>query len=129
MPAVKSNRPINLPLEQVIAVNAKSPIAIASILHRVSGIVLFLLTPILLCIVQSSLHSAESFATLANNMALRFVLWVFVAATAYHFVMGIKHLVADLGVGEQFAQARTIATASLVIAAILIVLSFIWVMF
>ena len=42
MPAVKSNRPIDLPLSQVISVN-RSPIAIASILHRISGIILFLL--------------------------------------------------------------------------------------
>lgn len=126
---MKSNRPINLPLEQVIAVNAKSPIAIASILHRVSGIVLFLLTPILLYMVQTSLQSQAGFEQIAQNMGLRFVLWVFVAATAYHFVMGVKHLVADMGLGEEFAQAKTIATASLGVAAVLIVLSFVWVMF
>ncbi len=126
---MKSRRPINLPLEQVIAVNAKSPIAIASILHRVSGIVLFLLTPILLYVLQTSLQSPDGFMSIAQNMGLRFVLWVFVAATAYHFVMGVKHLVADMGVGEEFAQAKTIATISLGIAGVLIVLSFIWVMF
>lgn len=126
---MKSNRPINLPLEQVIAVNAKSPIAIASILHRISGIVLFLLTPVLLCVLQTSLRSAESFDTVLNNVGLRFLVWIFVAAIAYHFVMGIKHLFADMGVGEDLAQARTISTISLVIAAILIAASFIWVMF
>lgn len=126
---MKTNRPVDLPLSQVIAVNAKSPIAMASIVHRVSGIVLFLLIPLLLYIVHTSLVSPEGFALIFGNMALRFIVWVFVAATAYHFVMGIKHLVADLGVGEQFYQAKTISTACMVIAAILIVLSFIWVMF
>lgn len=126
---MKSNRPINLSLDQVIAVNSKSPIAIASILHRISGIVLFLLTPVLLCVLQTSLSSSDGFDAVFDNVALRFVVWVFVAGIAYHFVMGVKHLFADMGVGENLAQARTISTISLVIAAILIVASFVWVMF
>ncbi|WP_064637828.1 succinate dehydrogenase, cytochrome b556 subunit [Moraxella catarrhalis] len=129
MPAVKSNRPINLPLSQVIAVNSKSPIAVASILHRVSGIVLFLLVPVMLCILQTSLSSADSFAAVFNHMALRFVAWIFVAATAYHFVMGIKHLLADSGMNEELKSGRTAAVISFVIAAVLIVASFVWVMF
>lgn len=126
---MKSNRPINLPLEQVIAVNAKSPIAIASILHRVSGIVLFLLTPALLYVLQNSLRSEAHFAAALDNVALRFVVWVYVAAIAYHFVMGMKHLFADAGVGEDLAKARAVSTVCLAIAGALIVASFVWVMF
>lgn len=126
---MKSNRPINLPLSQVIAVNSKSPIAMASILHRVSGIVLFLLVPVMLCILQTSLTSQEGFDAVFENVALRFVAWIFVAATAYHFVMGIKHLLADLGMNEEFNSGRTAAVISFVIAAVLIVASFVWVMF
>lgn len=126
---MKSNRPINLPLSQVIAVNSKSPIAMASILHRISGIVLFLLVPVMLCILQTSLSSADSFSAVFNHMALRFVAWIFVAATAYHFVMGIKHLLADAGMNEELKSGRTAAVISFVIAAVLIVASFVWVMF
>lgn len=126
---MKSNRPINLPLSQVIAVNAKSPIAIASILHRVSGIILFLLIPILLYVLQTSLSSPEGFETVMNNMVLRFIVWVFVAGTAYHFVMGIKHLLADMGMNEELKSGRAAAVFSFVIAAILIAASFVWVMF
>lgn len=126
---MKDNRPINLPLSQVIAVNSKSPIAMASILHRVSGIVLFLLVPVMLCILQTSLSSAENFSAVFNNIALRFVAWIFVAATAYHFVMGIKHLLADLGMNEEFKSGKMAAIVSFVIAVVLIVASFVWVMF
>ncbi len=126
---MKSKRPINLDLGQVLAVNAKSPIAMASILHRVSGIVLFLLTPVLLCVLQASLSSPEGFDGVMNNGLLRFVVWVFVAATAYHFVMGLKHLFADLGMNEELKSGRTAAVISFVIAAVLIVASFVWVMF
>ncbi len=126
---MKNNRPINLPLSQVIAVNSKSPIAMASILHRISGIVLFLLVPVMLCILQTSLSSPEGFATVFESATLRFVAWIFVAATAYHFVMGVKHLLADLGMNEEFSSGKTAAIVSFVIAFVLIVASFIWVMF
>ncbi|WP_201526151.1 MULTISPECIES: succinate dehydrogenase, cytochrome b556 subunit [Psychrobacter] len=128
MPAVKSNRPINLPLSQVISVNS-SPIAIASILHRISGIMLFLLIPVMLWILQTSLASPESFETVFDNIFIRFLAWVFVAFIAYHFVMGIKHLFADNGSNEELKSARMVTVVSFVIAAILIVASFIWVMF
>lgn len=126
---MKSNRPINLPLSQVISVNAKSPIAIASILHRISGIILFLLIPILLYVLQTSLASAEGFASVFDNVLLRFLVWVFVAAVGYHFVMGVKHLLADIGMNEELESGRRAAVISFVIAAILIVASFVWVMF
>ncbi|HAV48651.1 MULTISPECIES: succinate dehydrogenase, cytochrome b556 subunit [Psychrobacter] len=128
MPAVKSNRPINLPLSQVISVN-RSPIAIASILHRISGIVLFLLIPVMLWLLQNSLASPESFETVFDNVFIRFLAWIFVAAIAYHFVMGVKHLFADNGQNEELQSARMASVVSLVIAAILIVASFVWVMF
>lgn len=125
---MKSNRPINLPLSQVISVNS-SPIARASILHRISGIVLFLLIPVMLWLLQTSLSSPQDFAAVFDNVLVRFVAWVFVAATAYHFVMGVKHLFADMGLIEEFQSGKTASIVSFVIAAILIVLSFIWVMF
>ena len=125
---MKSNRPINLPLSQVISVN-RSPIAIASILHRISGIVLFLLIPVMLWLLQNSLASPESFETVFDNVFIRFLAWIFVAAIAYHFVMGVKHLCADNVQNEELQSARMASVVSLVIAAILIVASFVWVMF
>ena len=125
---MKSNRPINLPLSQVISVN-RSPIAIASILHRISGIILFLLIPVMLWLLQNSLASPESFETVFDNVFIRFSAWIFVAAIAYHFVMGVKHLFADNGQNEELQSARMASVVSLVIAAILIVASFVWVMF
>lgn len=125
---MKSNQPINLPLSQVISVNS-SPIARASILHRISGIVLFLLIPVMLWLLQTSLSSPQDFVAVFDNVLVRFVAWVFVAATAYHFVMGVKHLFADMGFNEDLQSGKTASIVSFVIAAILIVLSFIWVMF
>ena len=81
----------------------------------------------MLYILQTSLASAEGFAAVFDNIILKLVAWVFVAATAYHFVMGVKHLLADVGMNEEFNSGRMAAIISFVIAAVLIVASFIWV--
>ncbi len=129
MPAVKSNRPIVLPLSLVIKVNSKNPIAMASIVHRVSGVVLFLLVPVMLWILQVSLGSPEGFEQVFSNIFVRFLAWVFTAGIAYHFVMGMKHLCADLGMAEETQSGRMATYISFVVAAVLIVASFVWVMF
>jgi succinate dehydrogenase / fumarate reductase cytochrome b subunit len=128
MPAVKSNRPIDLPLSQVINVNSKNPIAMASITHRVSGVVLFLLIPVMLWVFQVSLASPEGFADVMNNMLVRLLVWVYVAAIGYHFVMGMKHLFADMGMNEELNSGRTATFIGFVLAAIWVVASFVWVM-
>lgn len=124
---MKSNRPVNLPLGQILSVNLKSPIAIASILHRVSGVILFLLIPAILYVLQVSLSSPEGFNAIFDNLLVRFIVWIFVAAIAYHFVMGMKHLMADLGFNEEIKSGRTAAWVAFVIAFVLIVASFVWV--
>jgi succinate dehydrogenase / fumarate reductase cytochrome b subunit len=68
VPAVKSNRPVNLSLGMVLEVNMKSPVAMASILHRISGIIVFLLIPVLLYILQGSLASEESFDAIKESV-------------------------------------------------------------
>lgn len=126
---MKNKRPINLSVGQILSVNAKSPIAMASILHRVSGLLLFVLIPVLLFVLQTSLSSPEGFASIFDNMLIRFIVWVFVAATGYHFVMGVKHLLADLGMNEELESGRRAAWISIVLAVIVILASFVWVMF
>ncbi|MFZ3191789.1 MAG: succinate dehydrogenase, cytochrome b556 subunit [Moraxellaceae bacterium] len=133
MPAVKSNRPVNLSMGQVLSVNMSSPVAVASILHRVSGIIIFLLIPVLLWLLQGSLASPESFAhvrdTVFGNVLVKLVVWVFLAGLIYHFFAGIKHLLADVGVAEELNSGRTAATVMLVISVISILAAFVWVMF
>lgn len=75
MPAVKSNRPVNLSMGQVLAVNLRSPVAIASILHRLSGVIVFLLVPVLLWILDKSLSSPEGF-DYVKNVVLEISLYV-----------------------------------------------------
>jgi succinate dehydrogenase / fumarate reductase cytochrome b subunit len=128
---VKSNRPVNLSMGQVLAVNLKSPVAIASILHRLSGVVVFLLVPVLLWILDQSLSSSEGFDYVKNvifgNIFVRLIVWVFVAGLIYHFIAGVKHLLADLGIAEELQSGRMAATISLVLSVIGIFAAFIWI--
>ena len=130
MPAVKSNRPVNLSMGQVLDVNLKSPVALASILHRLSGVIVFLLVPVLLWILDKSLSSPEGFAqvqAIFDSFIVRFIVWVFVAGLIYHFIAGIKHLLADMGIAEELQSGRVAATIALILSAIGIVASFVWI--
>ena len=130
MPAVKSNRPVNLSMGQVLEVNLKSPVAIASILHRLSGVIVFLLVPVLLWILDKSLSSPEGFAQVQEIMSgfvVRFIVWVFVAGLIFHFIAGVKHLLADVGVAEELESGRMASTIALILSAIGIVASFVWI--
>jgi succinate dehydrogenase / fumarate reductase cytochrome b subunit len=131
MIALKSKRPVNLPLSQVISVNLKSPVAIASILHRISGVVLFLLIPALLYVLQRSLASAQEFDVVHNeifgNICVRLIVWVFLAGLIYHLFAGIKHLLADVGVAEELQSGRNASWIMLALSGIGIVAAFIWV--
>ena len=131
MPAVKINRPVNLSMGQVLAVNLRSPVAIASILHRLSGVIVFLLVPVLLWILDKSLSSPEGFDYIKNvvfgNIVVRLVVWVFLAGLIFHLVNGIKHLFADMGVAEELQSGRIAATLSLILSAVGIIAAFIWI--
>lgn len=128
---MKSNRPVNLDLGQVLAVNLKNPVAIASILHRLSGVLVFILIPVLLYALQESLASEQSFNALKDglfgSLVGRLVVWAALAGLIYHFVAGCKHLLADLGVGETLELGRLLSVLTLLVSALLIVVAFVWV--
>ena len=115
---------------QVLEVNLKSPVAIASILHRLSGVIVFLLVPVLLWILDKSLSSPEGFAQvqeIMNGFVVRFIVWVFVAGLIFHFVAGVKHLLADVGVAEELESGRLASTIALILSAIGSVAAFVWI--
>lgn len=127
---MKSNRPVNLSLATVIELNLKSPVAIASILHRLSGILLFFVVPGLLWLLNGSLASAESFAQvheLLTCLVAKLVLFVALAGLTFHFLAGVKHLVADWGIAESLEGGRNFAKITLIVAALGIAAVFVWV--
>jgi len=80
-----------------------------SILHRISGLLLFFALPLLLLMLQYSLRSIETYtqlmAVLAHplaKLALFGLLWAFL----HHFCAGLRHLAIDLHLVRDLAQAR-----------------------
>ena len=103
---MKDKRPINLDITTI-----KFPLAaIASILHRISGIGLFFGVGILLYFLQISLRSEVEFervAILFDGLLMASLLGLILLALIYHLIAGIKHLLLDLGVGESKKGAKT----------------------
>ena len=102
---MNKKRPINLDLTTITF-----PItAITSILHRLSGVLLFLLSPLMLYCLKLSLSKEESFVNLQQILAkplAKLVILLFLAALVYHILAGCRHLLMDCGVGEELPQGR-----------------------
>ena len=88
--------------------------AIASILHRISGLLLVLALLALAGVFEHSLASPEGFAAIRQILAGPFgalALIVLVWALTHHVMAGIRHMLMDAGVGWRLAQARRSALA------------------
>lgn len=119
---VKNNQPVYLNLFQF-----KFPAtAIASILHRLSGVILFLFLPVALWMLSYSLQGEEQFADLKACLMSPWVKWFWAAvmvALFYHLIAGIRHIIMDMGFGDGKASGRigayTIIIITLVFAGVL----------
>ena len=123
---MNSQRPVNLDLRTI-----KLPVtAYTSILHRISGVILFLGIAVLLFALDKSLASEEGFeqvkACLASPLA-KLVIWGPLSALLYHLVAGVRHLIMDLGIGETLEGGKLGSKIVLVVSALLIVLAGVWV--
>jgi len=122
---VKTQRPVNLDLRTI-----KLPVtAYTSILHRISGVVLFLGLALLLLALQQSLASEAGFLQVKQILAhplAKFVSWGLLSALLYHLVAGIRHLLMDVGLGETLEGGKRGSKAVLAVSIVLIVLAGVW---
>ncbi|STY28155.1 succinate dehydrogenase, cytochrome b556 subunit [Legionella wadsworthii] len=123
---MNKKRPVNLDLGSL----KYPPMAIASILHRISGVVLFVLLPIMLCLFSESMQSEQAFAqvkTWLTQPAYKMVVWAFGAAMIYHLLAGIRHLLMDMGFGEHLESGRRSAVLVIILAIILSIFLGFWI--
>ncbi|WP_318440873.1 succinate dehydrogenase cytochrome b556 subunit [Photobacterium leiognathi] len=117
---VNKPRPVNLDLQTI-----RFPLtAIASILHRVSGVITFVSLAILLWLLNLSLSSPDGFAAAASitdSFFVKFVLWGVLTALFYHIVLGVRHLLMDLGYFEEMDTGIASTKVSFAIVAVLAV--------
>jgi len=97
-----------------------------SILHRISGLLMFLLLPFILFLLDQSLLSEtsyESFRNFASNWFVKLVILALSWAYLHHFCAGLRHLVMDLHIGldkdSSRKSAATVLAVSLVLAALI----------
>jgi succinate dehydrogenase / fumarate reductase cytochrome b subunit len=91
-------RPKHLALHKI-----KLPLpGFVSILHRISGLMLFLALPLILWILQASLRSIESYTQMVeifqhplSKLVILGVMWSFF----HHFCAGIRYLALDIDIG------------------------------
>ena len=95
--------------------------AVASILHRISGVILFVAIGGLLWLWQLSLSSAAGFAsarTVVTSPLGFFVLWGVLTALVYHLCAGIRHLLMDLGYFEEKHSGQVSARIVIAVAVV-----------
>lgn len=103
--------------------------AIASIAHRVSGVLLFITLPVIALLFDASLRSEEVFASLRKLLSSPLSVvaaTVLVWALVHHVLAGVRHLLMDVGVGSELARARASARLVLLAAPVLALLFLVW---
>jgi succinate dehydrogenase / fumarate reductase, cytochrome b subunit len=104
-----SQRPIyrNISVTDLARYRLPAP-GVASILHRISGVALFVMLPVLLALLQMSLKSEAGFEAFRNivwgsflgKLVLIGLLW----AIIYHTLAGIRHMIQD---GNRWLDLQT----------------------
>lgn len=122
---MNKQRPVFLNLMQI----KFPPMAIASILHRISGVAIFLSLPILLWMLHLSLSTKADFehlAALLNQPSMKFGLWLVMLAAFFHLLAGIRHMIMDLGYAESLKAGRAGAYTVIVLAIISSIVAGVW---
>lgn len=122
---MKQQKPVFLDLTKI-----HLPItAISSILHRISGFIIFLLIPILLWLARSAstVHGFAEIQICLSNPIFKFLVWVILASLLFHLIAGIRHLLMDIHIGETLSVARMSAAVAILLSIILIIIAGVWI--
>ena len=97
----KDNRPVNLNL---LTINLPI-IGVSSILHRISGLAVFICFPLLVWLLGVSLESEKKFSDLQGSfqemILFKLVILLIFVGFIYHLLAGVKKLLSELfGFGE-----------------------------
>ncbi len=87
--------------------------AIVSILHRISGVVVFLSIPLFLSMLQDGLYYPWTTSSIPKVLV-----WLVLTVFMYHLIAGIRHLCMDAGYAES-KRAATISSYAVFIMTIL----------
>ncbi len=122
---MNKKRPKHLALHKI-----KLPLpGFISILHRVSGLLLFISLPLILWMFYASLRSVASYTQLIDilqhplsKLLLLGLLWAF----SHHFCAGIRYLVIDLHIASSLAKARSSSWWVLGVSLLFTIIAGVW---
>lgn len=124
--AASKQRPVYLSLTQF-----KFPItAIASIVHRITGVLLFVGIAYLLWLLDLALASEAGFAEARSVLAEplpKLVLIGVLGLLVYHLLAGVKHMIMDFHIGDSFEAASAASWFVFVASAVLTVALGVWI--
>ncbi|MFI0458883.1 MAG: succinate dehydrogenase, cytochrome b556 subunit [Candidatus Thiodiazotropha endolucinida] len=95
---------------------------IMSIIHRVTGVVMVLAIPLLIYLLDLSLHGPEGFADAKGLFAsgvVKLILFLFLWGLMHHFLAGIRYLLIDVDIGVEKPLFRHTAWAVTLVAPML----------
>ena len=93
--------------------------AVVSILHRMSGVFLFLLMPVITISLWYSLISEHYFFEVINFFEwwpIKFILLILIWGITHHILAGIRHILLDLQLGLDLITARFSSKTVLIIS-------------
>ena len=119
----KDNRPVNLNL---LTINLPI-IGLSSILHRISGLAVFICFPLLVWLLSISLESEKRFSDLQNSfqemVLFKLVIFLIFVGFIYHLLAGVKKLLSEVfGFGETLKSGNLLTWT---VVGITVVMSFI----
>lgn len=118
-------RPVNLDLTKF----AFPFTALASITHRITGVLLFVAVGFGLYLLDLSLHSAVGFDYVVSLFAddrVKAAVWVGLAGLAYHLCAGLKHLALDFHIGDTLEGSRVATVLAILASFALMILAGVW---
>ncbi|WP_408636145.1 succinate dehydrogenase, cytochrome b556 subunit [Rheinheimera faecalis] len=125
---MKKQRPVNLDLTTI---SFPAP-ALASILHRVTGVAMFFALVFVIWAWAVSLSSPEGFEQVRlvlQSFIAKFIAWGTITVLLYHMIGGIRHLIMDMGHWEELKSGNTSAVVTIALWIVLAVLAGVWLWF
>ena len=103
--------------------------AIASITHRITGVIAFVGIAFMLYALEGALSSPEGFEAtraLMQTPLARFITFGLLSVVGYHLVAGLKHLLLDMHIGDSLEGGRLGAQITVVLGVVVVILSGVW---
>ncbi len=127
---MNKKRPANIDVRTIIRTIKLPVTAIASLLHRITGIFLFLSIPMILWMLSNTLESSSGFVRVvefASSGLGSLLVWGILSSLSYHLVAGIRHLGMDMGIGESLEVGSITSKLVIVIGVVSAIFWGVWI--